>query len=269
MDLIADFEKWLRSRGYRPNTISAYLRYIKNFSERFSLKSASRADISKFATELESPHKVKIALSALSTFYTFAIEVGVVDRNPAIGIKRPKLPHKERNFLTKEEIKRMIAIADRELKHSVAVRLGYFAALRVQELCSLRWEDVSMEEPRLVVRAAKGGRDAIIYYGDIDTLRVLRHWKEEMPEVKRGGFPVDRRLVFPYSYKTAESIVRRIAREAGIMKSVSFHDLRHARATHLRQSGWDIRKLQEFMRHKSILATMRYAHVAPEELIPS
>jgi len=250
-DLVADFRYWLKTNGYRPNTIRAYLKVASKFAERFDPLSASKADVSEFLASLRaSPSTTRQALSALSTFFSFLIERELREDNPAQTVRRPKVPKSLPTVLTEEEVESLLAAADEDLRDSVAVRLGYFAALRVSELCSLRWEDVDLRRPVLVVRGGKGGKDAVVPYGDEETLRRLREWRR----VNRS----DR--VFPYSPRTAERIVKRRAEQAGIKKEVSYHTLRHSRATHL-ATQMDPFSLKEFMRHESLMSTQRYVHV--------
>ena len=191
-------------------------------------------------------------------------------------------------------------IAKVEPAYATPVCLQYGFGLRLKELLSLRVKDLDLDQGLLTVRGGKGDRDrcTMIPEGLGDTLRnqlaLARLIWEEDRAYDREGVPLPGGLgrkfkqakkswewmwIFPaleMSYdpqsglfqryhlhaSTYGEAVKRAARAAGIQKRVTTHTLRHSFATHLLQSGTDIRTLQELLGHADVKTTEIYAHAA-------
>ena len=135
----------------------------------------------------------------------------------------------------------------------------YSAVLRVGEVVRLRPEDLDIDRGLLRVRSGKGRKDRY-------TLLSLR--AAAAVRVYADAFPTGKWL-FPgarpgrhYTTRSAQRIVKRCARAAGIAKRVTAHTLRHSFATHLIQAGTNLRSIQELLGHQSPRTTQIYTHVA-------
>jgi integrase/recombinase XerD len=154
------------------------------------------------------------------------------------------------------------------LRNRVMLQLMYRAGLRVSETCKIHLRDVDWKAGTLRIRpeVAKGGREAVIPL-DRQTLEWLERWKPIrrrhaagsplMFTTLRGG-QIDRHYVW--------EMVHRYGEKAGIEQPVHPHMLRHTYATELLREGFDIREVQELLRHADIRTTVVYTHVSPERL---
>jgi site-specific recombinase XerD len=139
----------------------------------------------------------------------------------------------------------------------------YSAGLRVSEVVRLRIEDVDPERGMLRVRRGKGAKDRYTLLS-ARALTVLRIYLAAFP-TKAWLFP-GARPEHHYSARAVQKIVRRAAERAGLDKRVTPHTLRHSFATHLLESGTDIRYIQELLGHTSSRTTQIYTHVSRTHL---
>jgi integrase/recombinase XerD len=165
--------------------------------------------------------------------------------------------------LSKEEVKRLINSALNKT-HKMILTVIYSCGLRCEEMLSIRIMDIDFDRKNILIHG-KGNRDRFVPIGP----QVISLIKETISDLKPKDFlctsirrgPLDRsgRLL---SKRTIGKMVENCARKAGINKRVYPHLLRHSVATHLIESGVDIRYIQVLLGHSSILATSHYAHCA-------
>jgi len=213
------------------------------------------------------------------------------------GLDRAKRPVRVPTVLTQDEVRRLLARM--EGTKWLIVSLLYGSGLRLRECLKLRVKDVEFSYRQIVVRDAKGAKDRVTMLPEsvIEPLRehLVRakalhesdlasgHGDVEMPYALARKYPKAAyewgwKFVFPsrkLSVDPRSGVVRRhhvfddvpgraikqAAREAGIDKHVSSQTLRHSFATHLLESGYDIRTVQELLGHSSVETTMIYTHV--------
>jgi integrase/recombinase XerD len=142
--------------------------------------------------------------------------------------------------------------------------LLYSSGLRVSELVRLRSEDLDSDRGLIRVRAGKGRKDRYTLLSDraAEEIEIHRRFQgDEVPWVFPGGH--DGR---PITVRTVQKVVARIGERAGIRKKVTPHVLRHSFATHLLETGTDIRYIQELLGHASTKTTQIYTHVSRKDL---
>ncbi len=141
--------------------------------------------------------------------------------------------------------------------------LTYSGGLRVSEAVNLRLEDIDTERKLIYIKGAKGRKDRFTLLSDT-TLKTIRIYIEfYKPEV--WLFPsIDKKSHI--TTRTAERVFEQACEKAGIAKGVSIHSLRHSFATHLLESGVDLRYIQELLGHKSSKTTEIYTHVSNKDL---
>ena len=273
-------------------------RYILFHDKRHPLLMGA-PEITRFLTWLAVDRKVAAstrnqALGALLFLYRTVLEQEMRWLDELVRAKRPQhLPI----VLTRPEVQQLIANLDGVTR--LMVCLLYGAGLRLLECCRLRVQDIDFAGNRIVVRAGKGDKDrvtmlpAVIKAGLARPLarardqhrRDLEHgagWIElpsalgrKYPNAGREWvwqwvFPATRIYVEPTTgqrrrHHLHESVVQRAvkeaARRAGLSKRARPHTLRHSFATHLLESGYDIRTIQELLGHSDVSTTMIYTHV--------
>jgi site-specific recombinase XerD len=180
-------------------------------------------------------------------------------------------PRKLPKTLTKPEIAALMARPNVNcptgLRNRAMLQVMYRAGLRVSECCAIHLRDLDWRTAELRIRTevGKGGREAVLPI-DEQTLDWLERWKAVrrrhaagapfMFVTLRGG-QLDRHYVW--------EMVRRYGRKAGI-GDIHPHVLRHTFGTELLREGFDIREVQDLLRHADVRTTMLYTHVAPEAL---
>jgi integrase/recombinase XerD len=174
--------------------------------------------------------------------------------------------------LTADEVDALLRAPNRSvptgLRNAALLTLMYRCGLRVSEACGLHLRDVRWKDGQLHLRAdvAKGGREAVAYL-DEQTEQLLRQWVDVRRQHAAGmphlfttlaGGPVDRRYVW--------EMIGRCARRAGIDRHVNPHMLRHTYATELLREGFNVREVQQLLRHADIRTTVIYTHLVDADL---
>lgn len=177
-------------------------------------------------------------------------------------IHRPKKPKKLPNVLSKEEVKAILK-AHGNIKHRAMLSLIYACGLRRSELLRLKPNDVDSKRGVLLIKQAKGKKDRITPIS-IKIIELLRdYYKTYKPQTwlfegcQKGE---------QYSEKSLENVLKQALQKANVKKPVSLHWLRHSYATHLLESGTDLRYIQELLGHNSSKTTEIYTHVSTKNL---
>jgi integrase/recombinase XerD len=184
---------------------------------------------------------------------------------PSIA-KAEKLPV----ILSREEIWRMLTRAQL-LKHRLLIGLLYGCGLRCQEVRSLELRHLDFDRHLLHVVQSKGGKDRYLPLSEhlvrgIRTYLLAAHPKTFLFE--GTGNPEGKGFDSRYSQRGVQWAVKTVARQAGVIKEVHTHMLRHTYATHLLEDGVNIITVQKLMGHQNIESTMVYLHVCqtPDQL---
>jgi site-specific recombinase XerD len=185
----------------------------------------------------------------------------VLDRpRIVVDLPRPKKPLLLPRVLGKPSIERIIRETS-NLKHRAMLMLAYSAGLRVSEVVALRVCDIDSERMSIHITRAKGKKDRVVGLSP-KLLEVLRGYyrqfrpKEYLFEGTDGGV---------YSTRSVQQVFRDAKLRAGVRTPGGIHTLRHSYATHLLESGTDIRFIQELLGHNSLLTTRRYTHVSLQQ----
>jgi integrase/recombinase XerC len=202
----------------------------------------------------------------------FSRREGVAD--PFLDLEAPRKPRQERDWLTREEFRRLVDAAGRPERNlpglaerdRLALLTLVTTGLRRSELCALDWRDLELDGRKrsLLVRCGKGGkpRRQPLPAGLARELRKLRDARQPEP-----ADPVFCGLAGGRLQETIlADIIRRASARAGIDKHVTAHTLRHTAATWLRQELGDTRLVAEYLGHADLSTVSRYAHVERDEL---
>ncbi len=167
--------------------------------------------------------------------------------------------------LSREETRRLLA-APKLLKHRVLFGLLYGCGLRCFEARNIQLPDIDFDRKMLHVRQGKGKKDRYVPISSVLCQWLMSYISCENTEVwlfngrpvGRAGGDFDAR----YSQRGIQWVVKHAAKQAGIVKNVSAHTLRHSFATHLLEDGLDIVSIKELLGHSRIETTLVYLHVA-------
>jgi integrase/recombinase XerC len=208
-----------------------------------------------------SPRSLQRRLSAWRGLFAYLVDQGVLPASPALGIKAPKAGRRLPQVLDVDEASRLVEVAGDDAlvtRDRALLELFYSSALRLAELCGLRWADYDAAEGLLRV-LGKGSKVRVVPVGRAarEALAVLAKETGARPEAPlftgRGGRPLSPRAV--------QLRLRRRAQQQGVWKRVHPHLLRHSCASHLLESSGDLRAVQELLGHADIGTTQIYTHL--------
>jgi site-specific recombinase XerD len=258
-------ETELRSRKYSPNTMDSYIYYNRALCRKLQKRPEhiSSEDIKTYLAYLDktldlSTSSMNLAISAIKFFY-----YNVLKKDIAQEQYRPRHDKRLPVVLSKPEIKHILG-CEKNPKHRLLLMLAYSSGLRVSEVVVLRREHIDLQRKTVLVHSGKGRKDrytllsdrAANFIKDYCTVYGINGWLFQ-------GQPAPHHL----SVRSAQNIFEKALKNAGIQKSVSIHSLRHTFATHLLESGTDIRYIQSLLGHASLRTTERYTHVARRSLL--
>jgi len=247
----------LKLRGFSEFTVRNYMWFIKKFIEKTSkpLEQINEDDAKTFLVEILDKKANSTTFLAFSSLKFLFSEV----------LKKPlilKLPKKEKKFpnvLTKEEFKTLVENAE-TYKSRLIMLLLYSSGLRVSELVNLKRADMNFNEKFGLVKQGKGKKDRFFQISD-KISEMLKQYFEKTPE---HSFVFSKEK--PLTPRNIQKIIKKAAFKAGIKKKVTPHTMRHSYATHLLDSGVDIRHIQTLLGHENLSTTQLYTHVSTEAL---
>jgi len=251
----------MRIRNLADNTQSAYLQQIIAYAEYFhhspdelGLDAIRAYQLYLTQTRRLSASSVSVATGALRFLYKVTLK-----RDWAIDeIPMPKRPFKLPVILSREEVMHFLSLVD-SVKHRAILMTAYAAGLRISEAVHLKVTDIDSQRMMLRVDQGKGRKDRYVMLSP-RLLEVLRdYWKTLRPTL--WLFPGDL-IGQPITRSAVELACQKAHRASGIPKPITPHSLRHAFATHLLESGTDIRTIQLLLGHRSLATTSRYLKVA-------
>lgn len=148
-------------------------------------------------------------------------------------------------------------------KHKVLLMTAYSAGLRVSEAVSIKVANIDSDRMQIFIEDAKGKKDRVVPLSKVALELLREYYKEYKP--KEWLFEGQIKEL-PYSARTAQAVFNYYFEKIGIPKYITFHSLRHSYATHLLESGTDIKFIQELLGHNDIKTTLRYTHVSKKSL---
>jgi len=242
----------IKLRNFSDKTLTAYLTHNRKFlefinkTEDFIVEDDIKAYMAHLLSDRGvSPNTVALVKAALKFYYDEVLKKGIVN------IKTPKAEKHLPTVLTKEEIKTLIDGA-KTAKSKFIIMLLYASGLRLSESLNLRTKDLEIGQKIGWVRKGKGNKDRVIILSD-SLIKALNGLNLDL---KTDAYLLTNKNGQPLTPRNVQKIVARAAKNAGINKKVSPHTLRHSFATHLLESGTDIRKIQELLGHSNLQTTI-------------
>lgn len=263
---VREFMEWLEQRRYSDNTVRNYVEGISAFLRFHHQKSPNEITI-KDLEEFNCRYILKkgysgsyqnLVINAVKLFYRKMEkrEMEIED------IERPRREQRLPNVLSKEEVKAILG-APVNMKHRAMLSLIYACGLRRSELLNLQPADIESQRGLLVIRQSKGNKDRVVPVSEKVVTMLREYFTSYKPKVWlfEGQVRGER-----YSEESLAKVLKSACIKAGIRKSVTLHWLRHSYATHLLESGTDLRYIQELLGHKSSRTTEIYTHVSNKSL---
>ena len=206
-------------------------------------------------------------LSALRSFFDHLITIGRLEDNPADGVVTPKFPKSIPHFLTVDDMFRLLdsmgSKTPLEKRNRAMFELFYSTGMRVSELSGLNIQDID-EGNHLVRVLGKGNKERIVPMGD-RALSALLDYRQALGKSPEPLFL--NRDQNRLSAGSIRNILAKLVKACGLNVPVSPHTLRHSFATHMLDSGADLRGIQEILGHASLSTTQVYTHVTYDRLM--
>ncbi|HSE32293.1 MAG TPA: tyrosine recombinase XerC [Pyrinomonadaceae bacterium] len=293
--LVNQFLEHLRfERNVSPHTLRNYRIDLEQFVEHLagsassdkkrttpSIEQIDHLTIREWLASLHSAQKQKSSiarkLAALRTFFQFLVREGLLELNPAKLVSTPRQEKKLPNHLSVEEAVRFIESPDPETelgkRDRAMLELMYATGVRVAELTTMNLGDIDFRS-QLIRVTGKRRKQRIVPFGDPagealgNYLKVREKFLFNAPVSKRD----EEALFLNYqgtriTTRSVGRMVDKYIRHCAGMHNISPHALRHSFATHLLDSGADLRDIQELLGHARLSTTQVYTHVSMEKLI--
>ncbi len=247
------------------NTIKTYRSQIRMFWQHYPKQdplAITEKEIRGYLLHLVNERHVSIsyqnqAINAIKFYYEHILgwtPKGYYVQRPAAEKRLPVV-------LSKEEVQDLLAVVE-NLKHKTALAVMYGAGLRVGELLNLKVSNIDSDRMLIYIQKGKGKKDrTTILSGKV--LGLLReYYSQYKPQYWLFEGEQDKR----YSHRSMQQVFQRAKTAAGILKPGGTHLLRHSFATHLLESGVDLRYIQALLGHESSETTEIYTHVSTKHL---
>ena len=275
--ILIKYKQYLRlEKSLSSNTISAYLTDLDKLIayvtlENIDVTEVTLDDLETFSAGLRdigiNPRSQARILSGIRSFYHFLVLEDYIQQDPTELLESPLIGHHLPDTLTVEEIDQLIGAVDRSRpegqRNCAILETLYSCGLRVSELCNLKLSDLYLDEgfikvdgkgskQRLVPispRAIKEIKNYFLTRGD----RLIKPDYEDFVFISRFGKNISRIMVF--------HIIKELAQQINLKKTISPHTFRHSFATALLEGGANLRAIQCMLGHESIGTTEIYTHI--------
>ena len=294
-ELLSQFLEHLRyERNVSEHTLRNYASDVEQFFDYLApadpqtkkrnepeLPQIDHLTIREWLATLHAAHKKKSSvarkLAALRTFFQFLVREGVVELNPAKLVSTPRLEKKLPKHLSVEDAVRFIETPDLETelgrRDRAMLELLYATGVRVSELTKLDIHDVDFKN-KLIRVTGKRRKERIVPFGDPahDSLKNYLDVRDKFLNQAPVSLREPEALFLNYqgtriTTRSVGRMVEKYIRICAGMHELSPHALRHSFATHLLDSGADLRDIQELLGHARLSTTQIYTHVSMEKLI--
>jgi integrase/recombinase XerC len=290
-ELLQAFADHLRGeRRVSPHTLRNYVSDLAQF-RRFLIErklcliddakviDARKVDIHvvrAFLASLTKDHKkssIGRKLAALKSFFRYLVATKRVEKDPLLLIQTPKQEKPLPGFLSVDDVFQLLGgikvTKSLDIRDRAILEFFYSTGVRVSELVGLNWADLDFQL-EIVRVVGKGSKERIVPFGKVakETLEAYAsEQRKNWNSACKGEAPVflnnrGERI----TTRSVARIVEKHLRETGIAVKMGPHGLRHTFATHLLNSGADLRVIQEMLGHASLSTTQRYTHLNLDQL---
>ncbi len=269
-----------RERNVSPHTERSYLSDLEQFFEFLGAKDVTEVDhqtLRQFMALLmkDDIKKSSVArkLSAIRSFFKYLNREGTLTGNPAKLVSTPRQEKRLPAVLTADDAQRLMEVPaatagdnhDTVLRDRAVLETLYSTGIRASELIGMNQDDIDWND-RLARIRGKGRKERVVPIGHkaLAVLETYLNGKSKNTDhtaVFTG--PTGKRL----TVRTVQRILENYRKKLGLTQKASPHTLRHSFATHLLESGADLRAIQELLGHASLSTTQRYTHLNLDSLM--
>jgi integrase/recombinase XerC len=280
---VPDYLNYLLTvKGVSQRTILAYGKDLDHFTaycnnHDLEIEKASAHEVRSFIADASAEGTAAVsvnrALSSIRGFYKWLIRFGFREDDPTSNLRNLKAPKTLPSFLWEGEMASFADLPDTAgilwpLRDKALILAMYSAGLRISELFSLKLSDLSSDMAGAKV-LGKGNKERYVFFSDEGREALLAYLPARIAKLKAES-PTDNLFINKKGKALSVSgirwIIGKYSERSGLQKNIHPHALRHSFATHLVNSGCDVRVVQELLGHASLSTTQRYAHVNMERL---
>ena len=281
--LLQKFKQYLLlEKALSGNTIDSYVHDVERLfayleQQQIHPIDAKLDDLEHFLASLHDeqiqPRSQARMLSGIRAFYRYLVLDGYIEADPTLLLESPKIGMKLPEVLSVEEIDMLIAAIDlskREGQRNRAIiETMYSCGLRVSEACNLKLSDLYLREGFIKVEG-KGSKQRLVPISERAIAEIMDYMTDRAEiDIKPGHEDylfVSAHFKKKMSRITLFHIIKELAEQAGIKKTISPHTLRHSFATHLLEGGANLRVIQSMLGHEDIGTTEIYTHIDAHRL---
>lgn len=271
---LGNFLEYLNKElNYSENTEISYREDITNFLNYLEKKQLNYKKIDgeiirdylKYLDEAKLKNStIARRISALRTFYNYLLNKNIVDTNLFNSIRNPKLEKKLPNYLSYEELAKILDNIDIStkigLRNRLLVEMFYATGCRVSEMINIKVSDINKSNNSIRIMG-KGSKERIVYFGEY-----ARDYLDRYLPLIDTDYLFTQESRDKLSIHDVEYIISDLVKNLALKTHVTPHTLRHTFATHLLNNGADIKTVQELLGHSSLNTTGIYTHVSNERI---
>ncbi len=278
-----EFKLYLEiERNFSGHTVRAYISDILSYLIWLDMRNIQEANyslISDYLVYLRQFEYTKATtarkIAAIRTFYRFLYREKIVESNPAAAINSPKREKNLPEFLTEQEMDKILNNIKMDTparyRNRTILELLYATGMRVSELSNLNFENLNIDENEIKV-FGKGSKERIVLISErakeflVNYIKTARYLicKEETPKQNSPVFV--NKTGYRLQTQSVRNAINDVMEKLELPKHVTPHVFRHSFATKLLEHGADLRVVQELLGHSSISNTQIYTHVSAERL---
>lgn len=278
---IRDFQNYLLiDKKYSNATIESYTYCLNKYctfmeKNNLNLKTIKKNDIKDYLKYLKdnkmSPKTINQNMSCLRSFYKFLIIEKYLTADPLEYVEAPKFRKSLPKVLSKEEVDKLLdidLINKYSYRNKAMLELMYATGVRVSELVNLKIHDIDYDM-ELLRTMGKGNKERIIPIGEYAMYYLklyVNNFREELIKKNYTDYLFLNNHGKKISRQSFYKLIKELAIKKNIKTEFSPHTLRHSFATHLLDSGTDIKSIQEMLGHSSLQTTQIYTHVSNKKL---
>lgn len=252
----------LKTKGRCDSTVASYvraaellIRHVGKPAEKITLEEIQRFHLHLLEVEKHAPQTVNLYMAGVRCLYLDTLGMKW-DRK---SIPHTKVPRTIPVILSPEQVAALLNAVE-DLKHRTLLATIYSAGLRVNEAVHLAAKDIQSARNQIHVRFGKGSKERFTILSE-QCLGMLRLYWKQSTECKKDWLFPGQDPTQPITPSSVRKVLKAAKLKIGLHERIRVHSLRHSFATHLLESGVDIRVIQILLGHASISSTELYAHL--------
>jgi len=269
-------------KGYSKKTIISYEKDLELFDAYLkenkitNISSIDYNTIRKYLSYLHDKQyeatSISRKISTLRTFFKYNLKEKNIKSNPMTLISNPKKEKKLPKYLNYEEMEKLLNAIDTSelegIRDKLIIELLYSTGIRVSELVNIKIKDIKIKENQINI-LGKGNKERIVLFGEKakESIKIyLNAYKEYFEGNILNNYLLINKKGKQLSTNKIELIVKDVLRKSALKLNISPHTLRHTFATHMLDSGADLKSVQELLGHENLKTTAIYTHISNERL---